>query len=101
MEGYGGGAAGRARPEGTRYCVGVYNAMVRALVRELGDDLECDAGTNADADTNGHLGSYWAELHHEEVIAESVEQARRLASRLYPSADGFVITEVRAIDAAA
>jgi hypothetical protein len=73
--------------------------MVRALVRDCGDALGGEG--EAETQNDGDLGSHWAELQHEEVVAESVEEARGLASRIYPSADGFVITEIRAVDAAA
>ncbi|WP_413204057.1 hypothetical protein [Rhodospirillum sp. A1_3_36] len=99
MEGCGGIAATRRRSNANRYSVGVYNAMVRALLRDCGGVL--DGEDEASAQLDGDLGSHWAELQHEEVVAESAEQARRLASRLYPSADGFVITEVRAVEVAA
>jgi hypothetical protein len=66
--------------------------MVRALSREMGE------GTPGDADG---FDSRWADLRHQEVIAENADQARRLAARIFPADDGYVITEVRVVDAAA
>ncbi|ABC23447.1 hypothetical protein [Rhodospirillum rubrum] len=87
MSGNGTTGGALTRPQGTRFSIAVYNATVRALTQ--------------DRVVHGQFDAHWADIQHQEVIAEDAAQARRLAARIFPPADGFVITEVKPLVEAA
>lgn len=62
------------------YAVCIYNKEVRSLVKEN--------------QSHAFFDDHWADEQVREVLADSADAARHLASVRFPPDDGFVITSV-------
>jgi len=62
------------------YLVKLYNKVVRALVKEN--------------QSHSLYEDHWADIHTQDVVAATEDEARRKIALRYPPGDGFVIEQV-------
>lgn len=61
--------------------VGIFNKDVRALVKQNRSHLD--------------YGDAWADVHFQNVVAETEEEAMAMIEERYPAQSGFVVSAIR------
>ncbi|WP_038012909.1 hypothetical protein [Terasakiella pusilla] len=60
--------------------VGIYNQEVRSCVKENDSHLD--------------YGDQWADVHYQNIIADTEEEARSMVAERYPAERGFILESI-------